>query len=384
MIYVIFIIMGLIYGGIYSVLFIRMDELWKKAISVPGEASLFGGIYFGLIKILDVTSVNVNNLFGSLVISFFIGFIIVFIICCILLSKQSEKYKIRVIDIVFGYKKLFENYYNTRQKEIDDELGYEKLKKLKKELDQTKKELNQKEKNLKEKENKIEANIKETPCILLPDSFNMPLENSFIKQIPYYVSDLNKLAIDLDRLTEQFVNTYSEYSGSDNNYLIAYLFGVSKYIIKDIFDSRSVRIHIRYLHNDNYEKLLSCIGTDKISDKLTPIKYGEGMIFRSYQIRRSLIKSLNYKYHKEAKNDEIWEDYLSFALHKICEDDKPILSMGISVKNREHYRDTLYFLNFCKIEEIIQNQLIKFNEKCEIIEAINNINNKVVNSEEAI
>lgn len=381
---VIYIIMGIFYGGIYSILFIRMDETWKKIISVPLEGGLFGGIFLGLNAILgiDKSYDNYKWLFGYFVISFFISFILIFIITGIFLAKEDKKYKIRVIDIILGYNKLFEDYYNNRQKEIDDKLDFDKLNKQKDDLEKREQDLEQKENIIKEQEEVLLKNEGKNICIMLPEKNIIPIDNSFLKQVPYYVEDLSKCIIDLERLTEQFINSINNYENK-NNFFIAYLLGLSKYILNDLFNSRA-RLHIRYLDGDSYEKLIACNGINSISDNLTSIKYGEGMIYKSIKLRRSLIKSINHTHHKRAKNDDIWQEYISFAFYELKIDGKPALTIGISFRNRDEYINKLYFLNFCKFETIIQNQLMKFNEKCEIIEIIKNIHKKEEENMEAI
>ena len=55
---------------------------------------------------------------------------------------------------------------------------------------------------------------------------------------------------------------------------------------------------------------------------------------------------------------------------EISDNGMPLISMGISVNNREKYKYQLYFLNYCRIEQVIQNNVIDFCVKCNVVDIL--------------
>ena len=249
--------------------------------------------------------------------------------------------------IIVGYKGYFESYYSNRQKEINSFLNYDSLHGLKDKLDKREYCVKEKEMLLNERE----------------ESLNKAIEKVFIDYII-------KFEIAMDRLTEQFVESYERYKDNKSNFLNGYFIAICTYTSKYLFDSSNVRVHIRFLKDDKYEKLVAYLGSEEFSKPITTMDSDKGMIFESGKLKRSLIKSLNMEYHLDGKNDNLWQEYITFAFYNLCYNGTPFLSMGISVKNREHYKQFLYFLNYYRIENIILSNVEKINDQCNIIEVI--------------
>ena len=134
--------------------------------------------------------------------------------------------------------------------------------------------------------------------------------------------------------------------------------------------SKNVRIHFRILEGDKYVKFVAKIGKNLYEEDLTPMSLTKGMIRQSYNNQTSLIKSLNIEYEERGTHRKIWEDYMTLTFCDIKKDGYPFLSMGISVKNKEKFKHLLYFLNFYKIENFLQDKLKEIDKVYHIVDTI--------------
>ena len=94
------------------------------------------------------------------------------------------------------------------------------------------------------------------------------------------------------------------------------------------------------------------------------------MIRQSYNNQTSLIKSLNIQYDERGTHRKVWEDYMTLTFCDIKKDGNPFISMGISVKNKEKFKHLLYFLNFYKIENFLQDRLKEIDKVYHIVDTI--------------
>ncbi len=375
---IIYICAGILEGIIFSILFFRMDSSWKRVISFGGGSGGLVATFIGLNTLLATDAIYKINLFAILLCTFLISAFLCFILLCILLKKQNDTNKIRTLDIIVGYDKFFINYYENRQKEIDSILNYDKLDVYRKELESKEKEIEEREKVLNENQNSFFDSLQNIPCLSLPVKSKIPIDSSFIEVLPSYVDNLAIFINDMGRITSDFLLKYDEYKDNEYNYLVGYFLAVCTYISKSLFDSNSnnVRAHVRIRNSDMYEKLVASLGGNEFKGSLTPMPINRGMIYESFKAKSSLIKSLNIGYHLEGSNDSIWQEYMTFTLNSIlCTDGFPFIAIGVSVKNREKYKKLLQFLNYYKIENLIQESVNRINGKCNIIKIIENRRN---------
>ncbi len=372
--FVIYICVGIIEGIIFSILFFRMDSSWKKFISFGGGSGGLVGTFIGLNKLLHVKEIiYIINLFAVLIVTFLIFAIICFVLLCILLKRQKGTNVIRTLDIIVGHHKYFENYYANRQKEINSLLNYDKLDLIRRDLESKEIQLFTKEKVINEIKKNLEESINNIPILALPLQSNIPIDNSFIEVLPSYIESIAIFMNDISKITNDFLVKYSEYKNNEYNFLTGFFLAICTYISKSLFDSNSnnVRVHVRVRINDKYEKLVASLGGNEFKGVLTPMPIDKGMISQSFKTKRSLIKSLNIEHHMIAENDSIWQDYITFTLNNIlCKDNIPLLAVGISVRNREKYKRFMQFLNYYKIENLIQENVNKINNKCSIMAII--------------
>ena len=174
-------------------------------------------------------------------------------------------------------------------------------------------------------------------------------------------------------LADEYVEKATEDSKKNFDLLHSYFLALCSFAMEDIFDttSKNVRIHFRVLQNNQYVKFVAKMGKSIYEQELTPIPVEKSMIYEAYINQTSLIKSLNSQHNYKSRNRNIWEDYMTISFYDICQDNHPFISMGISVRNKEKFKYLLYFLNFNKIENFIQENLYRIDKAYNIIKTVN-------------
>lgn len=363
---------GVIIAIIFSLLFVTFDKSAIRTIS-------------SLVNFTGTTSLGiiVENFFGiseremklicmfSLYVSFIISFLISMYIMCIIIKDKDDDDALRIRDIILGQKSYINKYYEQRCKEIDERLNI-------KVLEQREAEINRRENSIKDKEIYIEQELdklnqlgKKKLRLQLPEKTNIIISNSFLTTIPSYIRDLSKCIGDIEKFTDQFIG---ENKNKDTNimqitsYLMSICLSISEYIFGG--GSQDVRIHFRKYDKKTelYEKLIATIGNKVTSParKMTSIPYSGSMIERSDICKRALIKSINSDYDFSSNNNTIWKDYMTFSFYGIRQNNFPVLSFGISVKNEERFKQIFYFLNYFRIEECLEENLEKINDTFDI------------------
>ena len=123
-----YIVLGIVVGSIFGLCFSTADKKWKRnTTSIIIFPVTFGVLYsakeyFGL----DDSTIVIPSFWyiGSFLLSFGTVFVA---ICYLIKTQKAEKVKLRVLDIILGYSKMLEMYYNSRQKEIENQLGLDEL-----------------------------------------------------------------------------------------------------------------------------------------------------------------------------------------------------------------------------------------------------------------
>lgn len=370
---VFYIIVAITLGIVFALLFIRMDEKWKTlALSTAGLPAIFS-VLIPLNDYINITKGdNIYYICSLLYVLFFIlTFIVVVCIMGYLIKQQTEKVKVRILDIILGYNKFLESYYESRKAEIDNDLDLNTLRELKKEQEDLKLR-NQ------EKEAIIKKQMEQALSITLPLNYELPIEKRFLICIPGYTNNLLKFYYSIEKTTKMFCDKYNQGQTDDLAFLLGYLSSICIDINTKLFNDSAnhIRTHFRVKCNDNYIKFIAFQGNSKFENDLTKIPIDRGLIKASYDNRCSLIKSLNYDLHHKANNDGYWKNYISFALLGLCEGEYPLMSIGISISDEALYNDLLYFINFCQIERIISDCVSQINKVCNIYSVIENFNKR--------
>lgn len=363
-----YIVIGVVIGSIFALLFINFDKSWKKIISF-----LFGiGGSSGLIVVcknyFEITNQNMKFWTTTcLCISLMVSFIVLMIVMCKLIKDKDDNDILRIRDILLGQKSYIDKYYEMRCNEIDQKLNIQELKKRELEIIKRENSIENKELYLAQELKKLEQLGNKKLKIQLPEKANIIITNEFLKIMPSYIRDLSKCISDIDKFTEQFIDENENIAIKE---ITAYLMFICLSISEYIFGGRSqdVRIHFRKYNSETklYEKMVAVIGGKTISRKMTPIPYCDSMIERSDKCKRALIKSINSDYDFSSNNNTVWKDYMTYSFYGIRYNNLPILSFGISVKNEERFKQIFYFLNYFRIEECLEENIERINDVFDI------------------
>lgn len=358
-----FALIGSIVGIFGTLLFFRMDTSWKQVgLGFLGVFSAGGsGLY--LIDYLDVPAERVALILLILTAGLMISVYKTFLGLCKSLKEQTGNNIIRVLDIIVGYDGFLKDYYEMRKKNVDKEVELD-------EINSRKAKLDSKEKYLLELQKEIEEQKKNCLTIKLPEYGEMAVTDSFIKKIPFFISNICKFTKNVEQLTNNFLGQFTGEKNRDIECLKGYFAGVGMYVASDLFGTTNddVRTHFRILKSDLYVQYTVVVGTRLSSEKITDIPRGDYLIEKSFELKRSLVASLNPGSYYDTKSS--WEDFMTITYYNLTENGKPFLSMGISIKYSEQFRDMLYFLNYYKIENCLQKLINKINEKCDIVSTL--------------
>ncbi len=360
---ILFALLGVIIGIFGTVLFFRMDKTWQQILLGLGSALTAGGAGHLFISYLKVEESKVSVMILILIVWLIISVYVSFRKLCSLLKEQSGKNVIRVLDIVLGYDGFLKDYYESRKKDIDKNINVEEIEKKKKELES-------KEKYLLELENKIQEQKGDVLLLKLPEHGEVPLTNRFIRKIPLYVNNICRFRSDVDKLTEEFCNKFTNDKSQNAEYLKAYFVGIGMYIANNLFGTSNtdVRTHFRILKDDMYVQYTVVLGNKISEDKVSDIPKGCSMIDKSFELKKSVVASLNPESKYDTKTS--WEDFMTITYYNLIKDDAPFLSMGISIKYAEQFGEMLYFLNFYKIEDCLHTYIKRINGVCNIVETL--------------
>lgn len=360
---ILFFLIGVIIGIFGTLLFFRLDKTWKQILLGAGGVVSAGGAGHVFINYLKIDEKNVSIMFLMVIIGLIISVCFSFLKLCSLLKGQKGKNIIRILDIVLGYDDFLKYYYESRKKDIDKNIDLQ-------EIEQKEAELKSKERYLVELQNKIQEQKGEILLLELPEHGEIPLTNSFVRKIPLYVDHICQFRNDVDRLTMDFCKKFTDDKVHNAECLKGYFVGIGMYIANDLFGTSNddVRTHFRILKNDKYVQYTVVLGNKISDDKMTDIPKGKSMIEKSFKLKKSLIASLNPQSNYDTKTK--WEDFMTITYYNLIKDGFPFLSMGISIKYAEQFREMLYFLNYYKIEECMHSYIQKIDKICNIIETL--------------
>lgn len=368
---------GVLFGVIFTLLFINFDAKWKLWIEmVFGTGGTAGGIalFFTLFKIDSQNQRFLVTLcfIGSMVISIILS---LSVMCCLIKDKDDADI-LRIRDILLGQKSYIEKYYQSRQQEIDDKLNIEKLKKRESEIVENERKINAEKKFLESEETRI-INLGSSKLYLeLPVNRRITMTKEFMNIMPSYTKDIYDCVNDITNQTLLFIKNFES---TNNNVTLfdlkVYLSSISTYILNRIFGSgEGVRVHFRYYSPDDkgYKMLVAITNKSSRISSMTIIPYdSDNMIKQSYKTKRALIKSINAQHDYQSKNYVTWQDYFTYSFYNL-ETPKgiPYLSFGISVKNAERYKKMFYFMNYCMFEECLKDNIEMINELVDLIKII--------------
>lgn len=372
-VYLICVLTGTIISVVCTLLFFQTDKTWVKIISPIVGISGTGAAYI-LVRNIAGTNDQKTIQIGVVILLFSIVIVapITLYLLCRFLKDKDGNQPIRARDILLGQKKFIDTYYEQRAEELKESFYSKMIEEEKEKINSARDALQIRERDINSRESKLQKQIQDKVALNLPMEAYVPMTNDFLGQFPDFIEGLAKYINDVGRITSDYIDSFDE--NKKYNLLYSYFLALCSFTMEDLFDtsSKNVRIHFRILEGDKYVKFVAKIGKSIYEDDLTPMPLNRGMIRQSYNNQTSLIKSLNIQYDERGTHRKIWEDYMTLTFCDIKKDGNPFISMGISVKNKEKFKHLLYFLNFYKIENFLQDRLKEIDKVYHIVDTIEN------------
>ena len=206
--------------------------------------------------------------------------------------------------------------------------------------------------------------------VILPENYEFIVDQKYIDDLPANIEGLTILCDNLEEHTRGFCENFPKCQSDEDRktHIKAYFAGIC-YILASLFDA-TTRVHVRIFDGSAYIKYFATYDhRQEYHQTMKAMSYSNKMISKSYELKRSLIKSHNMNLHEEGSSPK-WKNYLMFAIPQIVHKGKPVFSIGISIKRRRS--DLFYFLNHCEIEAIIGRYIDRIldDENCHLAEAI--------------
>lgn len=374
-----FLFIGIGLGLIGTVLFFRMDKHWKQILISVFTTMSTGGAGIAFISFLKVNEDCRSLMLFVACVGLGLSVYFTFKKLCTLLKEQSEKNTIRILDIVLGYDEFLKNYYESRKKVVDNEIQKEwhSYEEKNRQLEEQEEKIKAKEKYLRNTEEQIIAQSEKHLALNLPVKQVYIPTIDFLKMIPPSVSGYNVFVSSINKLTNEFLKKFSSIDElkSNNNIFKSYLAGVGMYIANNLFGTarRDIRTHFRISDGVNHNKYTVIYHDGPSEDSLSLIPCGNSLIEESYKAKRAIVASLNSEYTYNTQSGSGWEDFMTYSFQCASKDNKPFLSMAISIKEKNDYKTMLCFFNYCEIELIIEAAIKKIiDSKCDIIQMLEN------------
>jgi hypothetical protein len=361
------IFIGAVQGLFTGLLIFNIDEFIKRIGVIAGNILGGGGVIF--LAVESFPKFNFQQLKIPSFIYLYLGLLLVsFLITIFVIASRLKKRKIPpkidIYDVLFGQKKALERIWKIRVQYIEDELNIEAMQKEKEQVRKEKEQVLSKEEEVIVQIQKLETlkkDIKESSkfTIVLPENQPVPITDRFIKLIPSFIDGVVKFCTCTSELLSEFEKEIKGGKRTSEEVVLGYLNALCSYSCVALFGNGDVRAHFRILHSGNYEMIMCNLSDGKWEGSVTPIPASEGMICAAGKCKRSMIKEHNLKHHYETDRKHIYTNYITLVFDEFFDNDVPIISMGISVKCNVMYDELLDFINYIKIEQFIQSQLIR-------------------------
>lgn len=313
---------------------------------------------------------------GQLVLSlcgaYVVGFIATIVLLTRMLLQQDSRYRITLIDVVFGNNRALDAYHEAKRVELEGllerELNVGALQQESQLLDARKRALDEQGRALQlemEEARKVlharDELVGGQPSLSLPHGYRLPIKPVFLQLLPHYVARMCQFHRGLKQLTARFLaDAPTAVNGVD--LFDAYLMAVAGCIKQHLFDQHGpvvddeVRVHFRRF--DPGERLYrGHVVHGDAGRALTPLGSDSGLIALSRQTGRSLVYSVNRQAAVSTASAHWWQDYLTYVFDSIIEHGEPAYTLGISVRHAAVHSGMLYFLSFNQWEHGLQQDL---------------------------
>ena len=314
-------------------MFFRFDKKWKQITTGITCFLTSTGTGFAASSYFQIPVKNRPACFLLMQIAAIASVCCAFAMLAKLLQSDDSKYPMRKLDIILGYDKCLEQYYEQRKQQASAFC-----------VEEERKELSLREDRLRTKEDLFREQIEGGISIQLPQNQNIAITKHFLGKLPVYIDHLYAFRSNINDLTEQLLQDIGQTDPDRNAELLkGYFAGIGMYTIIEGSKMSAAKIHDIPGNANSLIKL-------------------------SFELRTSLIASLNSEYVYNVNTP--WEDFMTITYYDIVVDGNPFLSMGISIKNREQFFDLLSFLNWYKIETCLQNYINRVNSVCDIVKTL--------------
>lgn len=378
-------IVGIGLGILSCLIFIQMDKTWQKATFTGG--SQLGSLFIAFKQFHNIRQyITVSDMTLAITILFYLLFymLAIFISAWLFIrhikENEDRDFNIRTSDILFGNIEALDLNIKSRIQQIERKYNLEELKQKKSDLDSREDIVVEKEQELRKLELDIKNQRFQNIFLPIPNNKHYPICNESIENFTHYADLLWDFSRKFNNLTCGFIQRSKSQSSTEqeNAIFLGYLQGISSYILSNLLDSHSARIHFRYYNKKkkSFVQLFSSLEPESEADTLKDIPQNKNSLINlSARLNRSLIMSLNPEdsYDSVSQHTEHWEDYMTMTFKSFRnEKNIPLISMGISVKKKSKHIEQMVFLNAIKVEDLIENYLLELNKYINIKKILEN------------
>ena len=221
---------------------------------------------------------------------------------------------------------------------------------------------------------------------------NIPLTQDCIDSIPKYHNSISAFTMMMD---QSLLDAKKRYTQSCKNYkgnaipqdeklkqLRLYLMDICAYTKTYITEPTGVKVHFRISKGKEYLGLIASTDDDDTTDlssdwttKMTPIPIYSGLIYYSSLYNAPLIKSLNKNLNYKCKNNDTWQDYITFTFPNLHTGQTPIISYCISI-HKDFYKmkaSILKILAYLDFGKVIEKYIIDYCTICKKLDRTFNL-----------
>ncbi|WP_416424682.1 hypothetical protein RAM80_02640 [Pseudomonas sp. App30] len=300
--------------------------------------------------------------------AYVVGFFATIALLTQLLLKQDSRYRITLIDVVFGNNKALDAYHDAKRHELETllerELNIEALAAERALLDQRQAQLDVQQRllavELEEAQVLLQARdgvAKGRLAMPLPLQHKQLIYPDFFELLPRQVFKVcrfhHALLAETDRFLAGGRGGFDTYLLAIAGHLATHLFGQAVEV-----GMEEVRVHFRQLDPADkvYKPYVVQGGTEL---EVSGVHIDDGLIRASRESRRSLVYSANKRLAISSGANFLWQDYLVHVFEAIKVAGLPRYSLGISIRHRAAHSSVLYLFSFIQLEQVIQHEMVR-------------------------
>lgn len=302
--------------------------------------------------------------------AYVIGFFATVALLTQLLLRQESKYRITLIDVVFGNNKALDAYHDAKRRELDTllakELNIDGLTREREALDQRQLQLDLQARVLAAEREDAEALlqardtwVKGRLSLAVPLHYKYPVGGAFLELLPRQVFALCRFYHALVLTSQCHLAQASTPTGDG---FAGYLLAVAGCLKEHLFDQPAhssmdeVRVYFRQLDRADMT-YKACVVHGDTGPELPAVAFNAGLIKASRESRRSLVYSANRTLALGSADTLLWQDYLVYVIDGIKDGDLPQYSLGIAIRHRAAHASLLYLISFIRLEQVIEHEL---------------------------